>query len=91
MDKMNDADIVKAIKALGILFLFLLGMASGADYSDNNWKHDIIKVSDNNSILSFKQNNDYYYFNVTSINIYAYKHNYTNYQEFNVTNDSKLK
>lgn len=81
---MNDNTIIKIIKTIGILLIFLIGSIFGAEFADNNWKKDILKSSDTNILFSFEKNNEIYYFNISEIkNPYYINHNFN--MPFNIT------
>lgn len=74
---MKDKQIKQIITFLLLLILMLIGASFGAQYSDNNWKHDILKVShaENKTVLAFNENEITYYFfvkHLTMDNYYEY-------------------
>ncbi len=71
------------------LIILLIGASIGAQYSDNNWKHDVLKssieINNITTYLSYTMNGEILYFKVQEITPYNYKE-FINISEINITN-----
>lgn len=90
MKKEIDIVLSKIINILLVVILLLIGAVFGAQYADNNWKNDILKVSyaENKTLLAFEYNNLNYYFFVKHMTMDNY-YDYININQSDlVTNDT---